>query len=131
MKLASKKPVPWKIVSFVFFVLALVAIGFSAKMYLTLQNIQDPEYQKILADRDTEELISEIGEFYLLPEGTPQIAVVSDPVSLKKEQPFFEKAEAGDRVLVYPDTAILYRPSTEQIIHVWPVTSTSSEPVQN
>ncbi len=123
MKIVSTKSTFWKIATFFVSLVALLAIGFSLYTYTTLKKIQNPAYQQILIEKETNKLLSEVGEFFLLPEGTPQIAIVSDPEALKKWQPFFEKAITGDRIIVYPSQVLLYRPNTKQLINVWPVSS--------
>ena len=58
----------------------------------------------------------------LPPDEQPTIATVADLDKLK-DQPFFAKAEVGDKVLVYTKgkKAILYRLSTNQIIELAPL----------
>lgn len=53
----------------------------------------------------------------------PTVATISD-ISKLKDQPFFTKAENGDKVIIYSQIgrAILYRPSIDKIIEVAPVT---------
>lgn len=58
-----------------------------------------------------------IGEVIELPSETPQVALVSDASLLN--QPFFEKAQNGDYVIVYQQAGkvLLYRPKTEKIVN--------------
>lgn len=87
------------------------------------------KYQDLKADPDLEaqqeieSLQEAIGEFMDLPEGeTPSVATILDKEKLK-DQPFFENAENGDKLLVYTKAmkAILYRPSSNRIIEVAPL----------
>lgn len=50
----------------------------------------------------------------------PTLATVTDVEALKKDQPFFEKAQNGDKVLVYvgDKKAIIYRPAEDLIVNV-------------
>lgn len=52
----------------------------------------------------------------------PTVATVNDLTSLEGQK-FFEKAEKGDKVIVYPSfgRAILYRPTEKMIIEYAPV----------
>lgn len=70
--------------------------------------------------KEIEDLSKEIGAFMMLPEGeTPTLATVTDKDKLS-EQPFFQKSENGDKVLIYSNAgrAILYRPSLKKIVDV-------------
>lgn len=65
-------------------------------------------------------LTKTLGEMIVLPEGeTPTLATVTDKEKLA-DQPFFQKADNGDKVLIYSlsGKAILYRPSTEKIVDI-------------
>lgn len=92
--------------------LALAVAGYFYYQYRHSAQIADA---KEIAD-----LSQEIGQFMILPEGeTPTLATVTDREKLA-EQPFFQKAENGDKVLIYSQTgrAILYRPSQKKIVDV-------------
>jgi type II secretory pathway pseudopilin PulG len=68
--------------------------------------------------------VDEVGKLYALPEGEePSVATVSDKSKLQDQQ-FFSKAENGDVTLIYPNAklAVLYRPTTKQIVNVSSVT---------
>ncbi|MBX4200196.1 hypothetical protein KW790_01935 [Candidatus Parcubacteria bacterium] len=75
-------------------------------------------------------IVSEVSKVLVLPPNeTPTIATVSDLTKLKSE-PFFKNAEVGDRVLFYADSkkAILWRPSTKQVVEMSPVVPAPTTP---
>ena len=76
-----------------------------------------------LAQEETNNLVAQIAKLIVLPEGeTPTLATVSDPEKLK-DQPFFAKAQKGDKVLIYTNAkkAILYNPENNKIVEVAPI----------
>lgn len=65
-------------------------------------------------------IVSEVGKLYALPKDEePSVATVKDKEKLK-DQPFFVNAQNNDVTLIYSKAkiAILYRPSSKQIINV-------------
>ena len=71
-------------------------------------------------ERDVQETITKIGKLFALPQDeAPTLATVTDKEKIK-DQPFFLRAENGDKVLFYTrfGRAILYRPSEDKIIDV-------------
>ena len=60
------------------------------------------------------------------------MATVSDPEKLK-DQPFFAKAQKGDKVLIYSNSqkAILYSPTEDKIVEVAPINSSAGVPQGN
>ncbi|MBN1325494.1 hypothetical protein JW977_00735 [Candidatus Falkowbacteria bacterium] len=75
-------------------------------------------------------ILEQLGKIILLPKDImPTMAVVTDVEALKKVQPgFFNNAKNGDRLIIYPDKAILFDVAANKIIQVGPVqfTQTSS-----
>ena len=87
------------------------------------------EYQRIkknpdiLAKEEQKTLIERINKYMELPKNEePSIATVSDIKKLKN-QPFFSKAENGDKILIYAKAAkaILFRPTTGRVIEFAPL----------
>lgn len=73
---------------------------------------------QVQAEVDT--LIAEVGKLIELPaDERPTVATVTDVEKLKA-QPFFQKAQNGDRILVFTNArrAILYRPTEKRIVDV-------------
>ncbi len=104
---------------FILLVIALGAAGYFFWQWNTLKNNPDA-----VAQNENRELVATIGKIILLPEGEePTVATVTDPAALA-DQPFFENAEIGFKVLVYSmaKKAILYDPFSNRIIEIGPVT---------
>jgi hypothetical protein len=100
----------------------LVAIVvFSLYNYLEVQRLNDllgtEIGQQSQNDAKNQELISKIGDFRLLPQSEYEIYTVKDKSKLVND-PVFEHAENGDKVIVYPDDSLtlVYRESEGKII---------------
>lgn len=96
--------------------------GFYFKKYRDLK--RNPPSADQQAQSQVEKTVSEVGKLYQLPKDEkPSVATVKDTTKLK-DQPFFAKAQNGDVTLIYSTAklAILYRPSTKQIVNVSSVT---------
>lgn len=78
------------------------------------------ELNKLKSDpRLTSEILSEVGKIIVLPpDETPQIATVTDVEKLRVNQPFFNAAKNGDKIIVYSKKAILYDPVAKKIIDI-------------
>jgi len=77
----------------------------------------------VLSDSEVTQLTTTVGKLIELPQGEiPTVATVTD-VELLKDQPFFARAQQGDRVLIYKTAkkAILYDPVANRIRDVGPV----------
>jgi hypothetical protein len=110
------------------------------KQALTAQNIIS-ENKEDQAQKEAQSVKETIGNFMELPtDEEPILATVTD-IEKIKNQPFFAKAQNGDKVLIYTNNkkAILYRPSIGKIIEASAVSglnnntnSTNPEPeIQN
>jgi hypothetical protein len=107
---------------------AAVIVGLAAFGGLYFKKYQDlkknPPSATDLAQAEIDSYIDEVGKLYALPKDEkPQVATVKDKEKLK-DQPFFAKAENDDITLIYQNAklAILYRPSSKQIVNVSTVT---------
>ncbi|MEP7162360.1 MAG: LytR C-terminal domain-containing protein [Candidatus Moraniibacteriota bacterium] len=102
--------------------LLLIAVAVAGYFYYQYKNAQPG----VAETKEINELQATLGVFMELPEGeTPTLATVTDKAKLA-DQPFFKKAENGDKVLIYTNhgRAILYRPSIKKIIDVTAVNVT-------
>lgn len=107
-------------------VLLLIGLGGAAGFYFKKYN--DLKKNPITADQaakaEVDRYVEEVGKLYDLPKDEePSVATVKDKEQLK-DQPFFDKAVNGDVTLIYTNAklAILYRPSTKQLVNVSSVT---------
>lgn len=83
-----------------------------------------------LVQKQSDDLVTKVGSLMKLPAGeTPTVAAVSDAAAAKQQSPFFANAANGDKVLLYVKAgeAILYRPSTNKIILVAPLTFNNAQ----
>jgi hypothetical protein len=117
---------------FFFFVLGAAITGVSAYsfyMYWSSQQqlnalrVASPEKYVQLQDQS---LVEKVRRHMEIPDETPLINTVTDAASLRS-QLFYAKAQDGDKVLVFSQRAILYRPGEDKVIEVGfirPVTPT-------
>jgi hypothetical protein len=64
------------------------------------------------------DIIAQVSTHLVLPQGVPKIVPVADVETLKKTQPFFENAQNGDKLLVYPTKVILYSVVMDKVVEV-------------
>jgi len=112
-------------------VVALLIFLPSYYFYNKYQKLKSSHTGSSGVDKSTaKELVEKVGKLIELPKGEdPTIATVSDKNALPK-QAFFTNAQNADQVLIYTKAkkAILYRPSTNKIIEVGPVTVSELTP---
>lgn len=129
----SKKT--WIIVAIVVGALVLIGFGITYSKQVSKTNQLKKENARLsnpqaAAQAESQSLVAKIGQLIDLPSGeTPTVATVVD-VNKLQSQPFFAKAQNGDKVLLYAQAkqAILYRPSTNKIIQVAPINIGSGTP---
>ena len=84
---------------------------------------------QLAVEKQDQQIMASVSRLVQLPQGeTPTIATVNNAAQAKKDSPFFDSAQNGDKVLIYVKAgeAILYRPSTNKIIKVAPLTFNNS-----
>ena len=117
--------------SFAIFMLVFLlclAVGVAGYFYYQYKHIASPV-------NDTEEITTltrEIGALMELPgDEVPTLATVTNREKLA-DQPFFQKAQNGDKVLIYTKSgrAILYRPSIGKIVDVTSVNVANNQPAE-
>lgn len=101
------------------------ATGFYYKKYNDLKNSSPEKIQ----EAQNKSIIDEVAKVYALPgDETPVVGKVSDKEAIKKQYPVLDSVENGDYLLIYQKAkkAVLYRPSTKQVIKEIPVSVEAS-----
>jgi hypothetical protein len=114
----------------VFFLASAASAAYFFTQYRHDEKILDDP--KLIATEESRRVVDRVGKLMVLPDETPQVATVADVDQLKTIQPFFAKAENGDKVLMFQNArqAILYRPSSNMVINVAPITASPSAAAQ-
>lgn len=100
----------------------------AAAVFFYLQYNEAKSNSEGVTEEKSQALIEKINKIYTLPEETPTVAEISNKEKLV-DQPFFNNAENGDYLLVYPEAkqAIIYREEANKLINVGPVSISSDE----
>src|SRR3989344_1037937 len=115
--------------------LVIAALGTSYYFYTRYQATQ-AELAELRSNpqaataQELKQLVETVGKLVELPTGEdPTVATITDKAKLA-DQPFFSRAENGDKVLVFANAkkAILYRPSSNKILDIAPVNTGASPP---
>lgn len=92
------------------------------------------EGQQEVVRQEADVLLEQVRAHLILPEDEePTIATISDVEVLVEQQPFFEGAQNGDKVLVYVQArkAIIYSPERDVVVNVGAVIVDESLIAQN
>jgi len=95
----------------------------SAQLSDITGHLQEMQFEAPDSDKATADMIvKEVRNLMDIPEDIePTVATIIDVDMLKEKNPFYEKAENGDHLIVTPTRAILYSSETKRIIDVVPV----------
>ena len=107
-------------------VVALIIVVGGGAFYMQTQN---EAYQQKRAEAKINSMLKKVERLVLLPEDeVPAVFDINEPETLIEQQAFFRGVEAGDKLLVFPETnkAIIYSPKKNQIINIGPVTFDSN-----
>lgn len=119
---------PLYIILGVVIVILIIGIAVSFKLFTDSQQklaaIQSGGITPTPTELQIKELVKKVGRHILLPEGLPKVISVSNVETLKKEQPFFEKASNGNLLLIYPQRVIIYDPTGDKIIDIAQIRAT-------
>lgn len=108
--------------------LAIFGFGAAGYMYLEYTALRDnPNASQEAATNKANEMKDKVSKLINVPaDETPTLATVSDKEKLK-DQAFFENAENGDTILLFPQAkkAYIYRENENKLINVGPIAITS------
>ncbi len=78
------------------------------------------------------ELLAELQQVMIVPQEQPQIATVTNASVLRVQQPFYVNVQNGDVLFLFPTAgkAVLFRPSTHQVVNAGPVNVQSTSTKQ-
>lgn len=107
-------------------VLVVVLAALSIFLYAQYQTAQNKiEDAKSGKSSQANDVIKSVSKIVIVPsDETPTVATVTNAEKINNQE-FFASAKNGDKVLVYgkQKKAILYRPSTNQIVNINTVTA--------
>ncbi len=117
-----------KILASFFFILTVIAIfvaGIFIYQYVEnqeeIKKLKDPQYISELQDKQMKDVLDKIEKHVLITDSEKQsvtIATIVDIESLKNENAeFYKSANNGDRLVVFPTRAFIYRDSLDRIIN--------------
>lgn len=109
-------------------ILLIIALGVAGANYYMYQNskmelAKVKSNPQLIAQDEAKALIAKVGALVLLPASEdPTVATITDKEKLK-EQPFFARAENGDKVLIFTQAkkAYLYSPKLNKVLEIAPV----------
>ncbi len=105
--------------------IAVVVILAAALGYMAWQNqkLRSPDFQSQKQEEANQRTIESVAKIFLVPtDAEPTIASIVDVEKLRAANPdFYQHAQNGDRLLIYPTRAIIYRESESKVINVAPV----------
>jgi len=131
-KIPGKKYCPYwaKTLLWIIFVLiVLTALGCVALQRTRFTDVIRLAYQ-IKQQQDDRLVLAQLKKIILLPDDvSPTIAIISDADALRVSQPsFFANAKNDDRLIIYPDKAIIFDAKANKIIQVGPVQYSTQAP---
>ncbi|MFH1896072.1 MAG: LytR C-terminal domain-containing protein [bacterium] len=111
--------------------MTLGALGAGGYFYYKYQELaKSPAVQ---SQKDFDSTLTDVGKLIQLPtDEQPSVATITDVEKLRETEPFFEKAEDGDKLIAYSKAlkAILYRPGINKIIDVVPLVINNEESLE-
>lgn len=86
--------------------------------YKTNQDTMDNQKSAQQRQYSNEQTVAKVSRLLTIPSDTPQIYTVNDALIFRAQNPAYQAAEQGDRVLVWQNQTVVYSPSKDRIIAV-------------
>jgi hypothetical protein len=88
-----------------------------------LKRISSQKGQQELSKQEVQAVVSELEKLTLLPEEEPVLATILNAPYLATQSAFYEKAQNGDKLIVYPKAqkAYIYSPERHIIVNAGPL----------
>ncbi len=104
------------------FIIVLLVLGGGGYFYYRSSH-DTFEAKQELSKEEIASILTAVGRHIRLPDEEPLVATVADIDSLVATQSFYQGAENGDILLIYPTAAkaILYDPEGDVLINVGPI----------
>lgn len=118
-------------------VVVLIGLGLTLYGYIDAKReiafLATPDGQVEASRRLVADTLEAVGKLIVLPEGedTPFVFTIQNAEELASQEPFYNKAKDGDRLIVFSDRAIIYNPDNDILVNVGPVTFQSAEEAQD
>ena len=102
-------------------VMLLLGAGLYLSLIYTVNNSPGSDQKNLSSQQlaaEDKKILDQLKKIILLPDNvTPTMAIITDVDVLKKQQPgFFANAKTGERLIVYPDMALIFDPEANKII---------------
>ena len=111
-------------------VLTIVCISLiSLTGYLFIQNQSLKDDSGSGSDSEAKEVVAKVGEIFAIDSSSkPTVARIDDPEKLQaSNKTFYKNVVRGDYLIVYPNRALLYRPSDHKIVNVADIVGDKTE----
>lgn len=105
-------------------VLTVLVLGYLYyRSQAELKKLSTVEGQQALAREEIKAVTDRLSKLTLLPSEEPVIATILDAQVLATQSAFYQQAENGDKLVVYPQAqkAFIYRPSKNVIVNSGPL----------
>lgn len=115
----------------IFFVVVGLLV-FLTSLILKEKDVKQPVQEDTMSQEDVSVLTDELARFMVVPDEEPLIFTISDVDFLVQEQRFFENANNGDILFIFPksEKAVVYSPKRERIINAGPVNFDQPDQIQ-